>query len=461
MRVAKDQPSEPARQAHRDSTSLSRIRPGVMGVGGAGEPYTKPARNGNGSGAQHNAVADALGNLLADSALPGRPTGSASKVVHTIPPMDGTLQFLPGRLEVIDGDTPGRDMRFVRTWGEIPEITFGRVTGPPYRHIQLRSQTVSRQHARMQYVDGRWKLTNLSQTNPVIINGEALGTRRTAQRVLRDGDQIEMGEVDFPVPGALGVSQEATLVEIRELESEYEILGELGRGGMAVVYLARDRQLGRQVAIKVIHAAGVDEAAVARQLVEARTVAQLQHPNVVAIYAVKRLSTLGLALVMQYIPDRTLERAMREDGRFSPERTEAVLGDIAAALAYAHARGVIHRDIKPDNIFLNDETGRALRLGFRDRALGGSRPASAPRCDRRDAGLHVARADRWPRARRAKRRVQPGPRRLRDAGRRSTVGRREHPDVMYRQKFEALPALADARPEVPDRLRVAVERSVA
>jgi pSer/pThr/pTyr-binding forkhead associated (FHA) protein len=120
----------------------------------------------------------------------------SSKVVHTLPPMDGTLQFLPGRLEIVDGDSPGRDIRFVRTWGEVPEITFGRVTGPPYRHVQLRSQTVSRQHARMQYTDGRWQLTNLSQTNPVVINGQALDTAH-GQRVLREGDQIEMGEVVF------------------------------------------------------------------------------------------------------------------------------------------------------------------------------------------------------------------------------------------------------------------------
>jgi hypothetical protein len=135
------------------------------------------------------------------SAMPGGPTptftnDSSQKVVHTMPPMDGTLQFLPGRLEVIDGEAPGRDIRFVRTWGEVPEITFGRVTGPPYRHIQLKSQTVSRQHARMQYTDGRWKLTNLSQTNPVVVNGQALETAH-GSRVLRDGDQIEMGEVVF------------------------------------------------------------------------------------------------------------------------------------------------------------------------------------------------------------------------------------------------------------------------
>ena len=108
---------------------------------------------------------------------------------------------------------------------------------------------------------------------------------------------------------------------------------------MAIVYLARDRQLGREVAIKVIHAAaGSDAETIARQLVEARTVAQLQHPNVVAIYAVKRLSTLGLALVMQYIPGGP-SSAQCEDGASSPERTESVLTDIAAALAYAHARG--------------------------------------------------------------------------------------------------------------------------
>jgi len=120
----------------------------------------------------------------------------SDKIVHSVPTGDGTLQFLPGRLEVVDGEHPGRDIRFVRTWGEVPEITFGRVSGPPYRHVQLRSQTVSRQHARLQYTDGRWRLTNLSQTNPVIVNGDTLDTTH-GQCFLRDGDQIEMGEVVF------------------------------------------------------------------------------------------------------------------------------------------------------------------------------------------------------------------------------------------------------------------------
>ncbi len=162
-----------------------------LGYSSGGAPRYTPA-GGNGSAA---ALANSAPPLASS---PARANGAAatSKVVHEIPPMDGTLQFLPGRLEVVDGESPGRDIRFVRTWGEVPEITFGRVTGPPYRHVQLRSQTVSRQHARMQYVDGRWKLTNLSQTNPVLINGQALDSAH-GHRVLRDGDQIEMGEVVF------------------------------------------------------------------------------------------------------------------------------------------------------------------------------------------------------------------------------------------------------------------------
>ena len=84
----------------------------------------------------------------------------------------------------------------MRTWGEVPEVTFGRVTGPPYRHIQLKSQTVSRQHARLQYLEGRWCLTNLSQTNPVVVNGATLDSAH-GQHTLRDGDEIEMGEVVF------------------------------------------------------------------------------------------------------------------------------------------------------------------------------------------------------------------------------------------------------------------------
>lgn len=151
----------------------------------------------------------------------------------------------------------------------------------------------------------------------------------------------------------------------RELDADYELLGELGRGGMAVVYRARDRELGREVAIKVVRPRfAADDDALARLAREARTVAQLEHPNIVGLYAVKRLADHTLALVMQLVPGRTLKAELEQKGAFTPARAEKVLRDIARALAYAHRCGVVHRDVKPENIFLDEVTGRALLSDF-------------------------------------------------------------------------------------------------
>lgn len=111
-------------------------------------------------------------------------------------PADGTLQFLPGRLEIVEGKDDGHEIRFVRTWGaDGNQVTFGRSEGAPYRHVQLHQPTVSRLHARLAYLDGRWYLENLSQTNPVVLNGRPVVT--DGGTPLDDGDRIEMGEVAF------------------------------------------------------------------------------------------------------------------------------------------------------------------------------------------------------------------------------------------------------------------------
>src|SRR6185436_17552316 len=126
-------------------------------------------------------------------------------------------------------------------------------------------------------------------------------------------------------------------VATTDLESEYEILGELGRGATAVVYRARDRELGREVAIKVIRPKYADDdEAVARLAREARTVAQMSHPNIVTLYAVRRLRDGGLALVMQLVPGRTLREMLNEDGACSFGWVDRVLRDVGAALAHAH-----------------------------------------------------------------------------------------------------------------------------
>jgi hypothetical protein len=111
-------------------------------------------------------------------------------------PQDGTLQFLPGRLEILNGLDVGREVRFVRVPGaDGTRVTFGRSEGPVYRHVQLREGTVSRQHAIMELRDSQWHLTNLSATNPVVYNEQVLEVSEV--RPLTDGDRIEMGEVVF------------------------------------------------------------------------------------------------------------------------------------------------------------------------------------------------------------------------------------------------------------------------
>ena len=112
-------------------------------------------------------------------------------------PVDGTLQFLPGKLEVLEGRDVGQEIRFVKTAGPDGQtITFGRAEGTQYRHVQLQEHTVSRQHAKMALDGKTWTLTNMSRTNPVTVNGLSLGDE-CAHVVLRDGDRIEMGEVVF------------------------------------------------------------------------------------------------------------------------------------------------------------------------------------------------------------------------------------------------------------------------
>ncbi len=128
---------------------------------------------------------------------PARDNGIGSATLRLEKAQDGTLQFLPGKLEIVEGRGVGQELRFVRTAGaDGQSITFGRNEGPQYRHIQLEEHTVSRLHAKMSLEGKTWTLTNLSKTNPVVVNGLAL-SEETPAVVLRDGDRIEMGEVIF------------------------------------------------------------------------------------------------------------------------------------------------------------------------------------------------------------------------------------------------------------------------
>ena len=144
----------------------------------------------------------------------------------------------------------------------------------------------------------------------------------------------------------------------------YSIDRELGRGGMGVVYLANEVDLDRPVAIKLLPP---EMAAVpglrARFLREARTAAKLSHPNIIPIHAVDEIGGF-VFFAMAYVDGETLGERVRTRGPLPPSEAARVLREVAWALAHAHAHGVVHRDVKPDNILLERGTGRALVADF-------------------------------------------------------------------------------------------------
>jgi eukaryotic-like serine/threonine-protein kinase len=137
----------------------------------------------------------------------------------------------------------------------------------------------------------------------------------------------------------------------------------LGRGGMATVYLAHDRELERPVALKILAAElAMDDSARDRFVREARLAAKIVHPNVVQVYDAGE-GPLGPFIVAEYVGGGTLSAELRRRGRLPAEEVAAIGTQVADGLSAAHAEGVVHRDVKPGNILLS-ESGRAKIADF-------------------------------------------------------------------------------------------------
>jgi len=150
-----------------------------------------------------------------------------------------------------------------------------------------------------------------------------------------------------------------------ELTSKFEIVREIGRGGMAVVYLARDRATDAERAIKVLHAKYLaNREALSRFSREAELIALLDHACIVKVHGVERAGAMQLALVMDYVRGRTVKQLVNESGPLAPDVAQRILRDVASALRCAHESDIVHRDVKPENIFIDEQTGRAVLADF-------------------------------------------------------------------------------------------------
>ncbi|MCB9878445.1 MAG: serine/threonine protein kinase [Planctomycetes bacterium] len=184
-----------------------------------------------------------------------------------------------------------------------------------------------------------------------------------ALRLLDDGlgEEPDEGPVELPPP---------------TLPADYELLGELGRGGMGVVYRARQRSSDREVAVKVLRPADlVFGDALRRFRSEARSLARLRHRHIVSVHDCGETPEGLLWFAMDLVDGRTLADELRSSRRFLPARAVKVIRQVASAVAHAHAQGIVHRDLKPQNVLI-DAHGDAFVVDFglaRDAAAAGTR----------------------------------------------------------------------------------------
>src|SRR5512134_276855 len=182
----------------------------------------------------------------------------------------------------------------------------------------------------------------------------------------RCGKEVPDGALACPACGAAVRSttpvQALAAGDVREADllreaigAEYELLDELGRGGMAIVYRARETALGREVAIKVLpFSLAFDQEFVERFEREARTAAQLEHPNIIPIYRVGKAGQVPY-FVMKFLRGGSLAGKLGAGKRVPAPEVRRMLVEAGKALGFAAKRGVVHRDIKPDNIMYDDE----------------------------------------------------------------------------------------------------------
>jgi uncharacterized tellurite resistance protein B-like protein len=219
-------------------------------------------------------------------------------------------------------------------------------------------QSCSRRHFAVIEKDGKYFLKDLKSTHGTLVNGWNVETTP-----LNDGDAISAGETVFSFVAEASESGSRGLVG-KNLAG-YQVLDRLGRGGMGTVYRAKQVALDRDVALKVLSQRySSDKTFVNRFFKEAQAAARLNHPNVVQIYDVREEKGLYL-ISMEMMDSGTVEDRVAKEGPLPIADVVRIARDAAQGLVYAEKKGIVHRDIKPDNLMLNAEgTTKISDLGL-------------------------------------------------------------------------------------------------
>lgn len=232
-------------------------------------------------------------------------------------------------------------------------ITIGRLPG---QTIRLPDETVSRNHAVIRVSWLGCSITDLQSVNGTYVNGERVGRRR-----LRVGDRIRIGRCEFVLNladrGAVFAPPPSTAPEplgeelyTRQAIRSISIVGVIGKSPFSTVYEARAHPSGERAAVKVPSSqVRGDPNCLLRFKREARNCLKLKHRNIVRSLATGELADGLPFLVMEYLPGETVRDIIDRRG-MTPDLFRSIVASVADALAYAHAQGIVHRDIKPDNV---------------------------------------------------------------------------------------------------------------
>lgn len=217
----------------------------------------------------------------------------------------------------------------------------------PKSEIPVTDHLCSRRHFEVAESGGRYVLKDLESSNGTWVNEQ-----RVTEVDLAHGDCVRAGETQLTFLEDAGAGGRGL---IGKVVGGYRILERIGRGGMGTVYKANQVSLNRVVALKILsHKVAMDPAFVKRFHKEAQAAGRLNHPNIVQVYDVS--SDQGLHFFsMEFIENGSVQDLATREGKLAPELALASILDAARGLEYAEKRGLVHRDIKPDNLMINAE----------------------------------------------------------------------------------------------------------